>query len=110
MTVTVASRFEAPPDRHSGHNTPHRNYTQLYVPERTLQDIIAKYFPSREEVKLYQCDIASCRGKFNMVLKVCVGDEISVNFEDHSRTIMHITLIAIMRITLIMHITLIGKF
>ena len=62
---------ESPSGRHSG-RTPHRDYTQLYVPKHTLQDTIAKYFPSRDEVRLYQCDIASCRGKFKLVLKVCL--------------------------------------
>ena len=71
--VSCYALQEAPPDRLSGRTarTPHRNYTQLYVPEHMLQDTIAKYFPSREEANLYQCDIASCRGKFNTVLKVC---------------------------------------
>ena len=50
---------------------PHR-CTPLYVPERLLQDTLAEFLPRRKEVNWYQCDIASCRGWFHLVLKVCL--------------------------------------
>ena len=57
----VARPREAPPNRRC---------SPLYVPERLLRDTLAEHLPSRQEVNWYQCDIASCRGWYHLVLKV----------------------------------------